>query len=54
MCVQNFQQEPCWIAGTMEATMGKLMCKVKIEGKDASPRKSVESQINFNAIYNEF
>ena len=31
---RNFQQGPCWIASTIEATIGRVMCKVKIDGKD--------------------
>ena len=38
---RNFQQGTHWIAGTIEATMGKVTCKVKIEGKDVIWRRHI-------------
>ena len=38
---RNFQQGTHWIAGTIGATIGKVMCKVKIEGKDVIWRRHV-------------
>ena len=38
---RNFQQGPRWIAGTIETTIGRVMCKVKIDGKDMHWRRHV-------------
>ena len=38
---RNFQQGPRWIAGNIEATIGRVTCKMKIDGKDVYWRRHV-------------